>query len=88
MIWYLFFVLLLIIISTPIPLKFELSFDILHLKGEIKIKLIYIYVLKTKVFVKNGYIFYSRQKTYAKRKIKYTKSKPSIFYTINKKFVF
>lgn len=69
MIWYLFFVLLLIVISTPIPLKFELSFDILHLKGEIKIKLIYIYVLKTKVFVKNGYIFIQGKKHTRKEKL-------------------
>lgn len=69
MIWYLFFVLLLIIISTPIPLKFELSFDILHLKGEIKIKLINFNVLKTKVYVKNGYIFIQGKKHTRKEKL-------------------
>lgn len=69
MIWYLFFVLFLIIISTPIPLKFELSFDILHLKGEIKIKLINFNVLKTKVYVKNGYIFIQGKKHTRKEKL-------------------
>lgn len=69
MFWYLFFVFFIIVISTPISLNIELYFDILRLRGEIKLKVAFFYVLKTKVYVKNGYIIIETKKHTHKEKL-------------------
>ena len=67
--WYLFFVILIIILSVPLTIQAKISFNVMNMAGEFSIKIWFIKLTKVKVKIKKNYIYITKKGITYKEKL-------------------
>lgn len=81
MFWYLFFGIILIIVTFPINIKSIIKFNLLNLKSELYIEIYKIKLIKIKIKFKKGFVYITKNKITYKEKL--TASNINVVFLIN-----
>lgn len=67
--WYLFFVLIIFILSVPLVYQAQIKFNVMNMSGEFSIKIWFIKLTKVKVKIKKNYIYVTKKGITYKEKL-------------------